>query len=59
MEAAWSRLPRLKQMAPEFYAGLETHKSWSGLLLKFIFDPQFTLYTRFDRSAAEPVIRPR
>jgi sphingolipid 4-desaturase/C4-monooxygenase len=46
----WSSLPLLKQMAPEFYAGLKTHKSWVGLLIKFIFDPQFTLYTRVDRS---------
>jgi sphingolipid delta-4 desaturase len=50
-DVPWSRLPRLKQMAPEFYAGLKTHKSWGGLLLKFILDPQFTLYTRVDRSA--------
>jgi sphingolipid delta-4 desaturase len=58
-DVPWSRLPRLKQMAPEFYAGLKTHKSWSGLLLKFIFDRQFTLYTRVDRSNGAPVIRPR
>lgn len=51
-DVPWSRLPRLKQMAPEFYAGLKTHKSWCGLLLKFIFDPRFTLYTRVDRSTA-------
>ena len=50
-DVPWSRLPQLKQMAPEFYAGLKTHKSWGGLLLKFILDPQFTLYTRVDRSA--------
>ncbi|WP_051953230.1 fatty acid desaturase [Methylocapsa aurea] len=51
-DAPWSRLPRLKQMAPEFYADLKTHKSWVGLWLKFIFDPRWTLYTRVDRSAA-------
>jgi sphingolipid delta-4 desaturase len=50
-DVPWSRLPQLKQMAPEFYANLKTHKSWGGLLLKFIFDPQFTLYTRVDRSS--------
>jgi sphingolipid delta-4 desaturase len=59
-DVPWSRLPRLKEMAPEFYAGLKTHKSLSWLLLKFILDPHFTLYTRVDRSAAaRPVIRPR
>ncbi|MBO0734719.1 MAG: fatty acid desaturase [Methylocapsa sp.] len=55
----WTRLPRLKQMAPEFYDHLKTHKSWSGLLLKFIFDPQFTLYTRVDRSIARKATMPR
>jgi sphingolipid delta-4 desaturase len=39
-------------MAPSFYDGLETHKSWSGLLVKFIFDDSFTLFTRVDRSPA-------
>ncbi len=48
----WTRLPELKKMAPEFYDHLKTHKSWSGLLVQFIFDPRFTLYTRVDRSAA-------
>jgi sphingolipid 4-desaturase/C4-monooxygenase len=59
-DVPWSRLPRLKEMAPEFYANLKTHKSLSGLLLKFICDPQLTLYTRVDRSAAaRSIIRPR
>lgn len=51
-DVPWSRLPQLKQMAPEFYVDLKTHKSWFRLLFKFIFDPRFTLYTRVDRSAA-------
>jgi sphingolipid delta-4 desaturase len=46
----WRRLPEVKAMAPEFYDGLKTHKSWSGLLFKFIFDPRYTLYSRVDRS---------
>jgi sphingolipid 4-desaturase/C4-monooxygenase len=54
----WSRLPRLKQMAPEFYSGLKAHKSWAGLLVKFIFDPKFTLYTRVDRSITRKLITP-
>ncbi len=51
-EIPWTRLPELKRMAPEFYDHLQTHKSWFGLLIKFIFDPRYTLYTRVDRSAA-------
>jgi len=50
-DVPWSALPRLKQMAPEFYDGLKTHSSWIGLFFKFIFDPRYTLYTRVDRSA--------
>jgi sphingolipid delta-4 desaturase len=48
----WTLLPRLKAMAPTFYDGLKTHESWSGLLLRFVFDDRFTLFTRVDRSAA-------
>jgi sphingolipid delta-4 desaturase len=55
----WSNLPRLKEMAPEFYAGLKTHKSWPGLLFEFIFDPRFTLYTRVDRSITRKLLSPR
>lgn len=51
-DVPWSLLPRLKAMAPSFYDGLATHKSWSGLLVRFILDDSFTLFTRVDRSPA-------
>ncbi len=51
-DVPWTRLPQLKEMAPEFYADLKTHESWPGLQIQFIFDPRFTLYSRVDRSAA-------
>ncbi|WP_395665374.1 fatty acid desaturase [Methylocella sp.] len=51
-DVPWRRLPALKRMAPEFYDHLKYHRSWTALLLKFIFDPSYTLYTRVDRSAA-------
>jgi sphingolipid 4-desaturase/C4-monooxygenase len=41
----WSRLPKLKAMAPEFYNDLHSHRSWTILLMKFLFDPKVT----FDR----------
>ena len=28
-DVPWSRLPQLKRMAPEYYDGLKTHKSWA------------------------------
>lgn len=42
----WNRLPKLKKLAPELYDNLYYHKSWSKLLLKFIFDPNLSLYSR-------------
>jgi len=51
-DVPWSLLPALKAMAPSFYDGLKTHASWSGLLVRFILDDSFTLFTRVDRSPA-------
>jgi sphingolipid delta-4 desaturase len=42
----WSRLPQLKAMAPEFYEPLYAHRSWTRLLLRFVFDRNCTLYDR-------------
>ena len=44
MTIPWSRLPRVRQIAPEFYDGLHAYYSWTALLLRFIFDPDFTLF---------------
>ena len=35
----WSRLPRIKAIAPEFYEPLASHDSWYGVLWKFVMDP--------------------
>lgn len=51
-EMPWTKLPELKRLAPEFYAYLATHKSWTGLFFTFIFDKRYTLYSRVDRSKA-------
>lgn len=42
----WNRLPKLKKMAPEFYDNLEYHPSWSKLLWTFIFNKDYSLYSR-------------
>lgn len=47
----WSRLPKLKKLAPEFYEDLYYHKSWTGLFLRFIFDKRITLDNRPSREA--------
>ena len=49
---AWNRLPRIRAMAPEFYENLAAHMSWTKLLLKFLFDPKISLYSRMTRTNA-------
>jgi sphingolipid delta-4 desaturase len=58
----WNRLPRIKAMAPEYYDTLASHRSWTRLWLRFLFDPSVGLYSRMvrsnrgeQRSAAAPV----
>ena len=46
----WNNLPRLRAMAPEFYAPLKFHPSWSRLLVQFIFDKRYTLFSRIERA---------
>jgi len=45
----WRMLPKVKAMAPEFYEPLYAHRSWSRLLLRFLFDPSVDLYARITR----------
>lgn len=44
-----SRLPKLKKMAPEYYDNLESYKSWTGVILKFLFTKDINLYSRTKR----------
>ena len=45
----WSKLPRLKKIAPEFYQSLYTHKSWVGFMVRFVFSKKITLFSRIIR----------
>ena len=45
-----SRLPRLRNLAPDFYGNLHVHKSWVGVLVKFISDPNMNLSKRIKRT---------
>ncbi len=47
---AWNNLPKLRALAPEFYDSLRSHSSWSRLLMQFLFDPRYTLFSRVERS---------
>ncbi len=52
MTIPWSRLPKLKAMAPEFYDTLYSHRSWSALFFRFLFDKNLTLFSRVVREDA-------
>ena len=45
----WNRLPEIKRTAPEAYDNLASHKSWTRLLFRFLFDRDLTLFSRMVR----------
>ena len=45
------RLPEVKRIAPEFYDNLPQHKSWTMLLVNYIFDPAYGPFSRVIRDA--------
>ncbi len=45
----WNNLPKLKALAPEFYDNLKSHKSYTMLLLRFLFSQEVGLYSRIVR----------
>ena len=42
----WNRLRALHEAAPEAYDSLGSHRSYTRLLLRFIFDPTVSLFSR-------------
>jgi sphingolipid 4-desaturase/C4-monooxygenase len=49
----WSRLPQVRRIAPEFYAGLHAYTSWTALLARFLRDPNITLFNAIIRPTRE------
>ena len=45
----WNKLPRIKSTAPVFYDSLASHKSWTKLWLRFLFDRELSLWSRVIR----------
>lgn len=45
----WTRLPKLREIASEFYEPLPTHTSWTYVIYQFIFDPEVSLWCRVKR----------
>jgi sphingolipid delta-4 desaturase len=45
----WNKLPLIKRTAPGFYDSLSSHKSWTKLFFRFLFDREISLYCRIVR----------
>lgn len=45
----WNRLPLIKKTAPGFYDSLHSHKSWTLLFFRFLFDKEISLFSRVVR----------
>jgi sphingolipid delta-4 desaturase len=59
----WCRLPQVRRIAPEFYEGLHAYTSWTALLVRFVRDPDITLFNCIVRPTREGAtserLRPR
>jgi sphingolipid delta-4 desaturase len=45
----WNKLPKLKKGAPSYYDSLKSHRSWTRLFFRFLFDKNVTLHSRILR----------
>ncbi|CAL1708763.1 unnamed protein product [Somion occarium] len=50
---AWTRLPALRELAPEFYDTLPSHPSWPMVIINFIRDPEVGIFARVKRLSKE------
>jgi sphingolipid delta-4 desaturase len=46
---AWSKLPKVRELAPEYYDNLPCYTSWVGVIWRFITDPTIGPYSRVKR----------
>ena len=47
----WNHLPQVRKLADEHYRGLKSYRSWTAVLLNFIFDPALSGYSRITHPA--------
>jgi sphingolipid delta-4 desaturase len=45
----WNKLPEIKKTAPGFYDNLASHRSWTKLFFRFLFDREISLFSRVVR----------
>jgi len=48
---AWSNLPKVRELAPEYYDNLPQCNSWFGTLIRYIFDDSISPYSRVKRGS--------
>lgn len=46
----WQHLPDIRREAPEFYDTLQSHRSWTALMVRFVFDRRLSLFSRMTRA---------
>ncbi len=46
----WNNLPKLTRLAPEEYRTLKSYRSWTAVLLNFLFNPAMSGYSRIVRA---------
>ena len=54
----WNRLPAVRSLAARQYDSLVAHRSWTRLLLRFLFDRQLLLFSRMTRTYPGLVAHP-
>lgn len=47
---AWNRLPKIKKIAGSYYNTLGYHTSYTGLLFRFLFDKNLSVFSRVARA---------
>src|SRR6202043_878588 len=45
----WNKLPKINERASDYYDSLVSHRSWTKLFFRFIFDRELSLYSRITR----------
>lgn len=45
----WTRLPKLRALAPEVYNAIPSHPSWPMVIINFIFDDDVGMFSRVKR----------
>ncbi|KAF8632890.1 hypothetical protein AX17_004736 [Amanita inopinata Kibby_2008] len=49
----WTRLPKLRALAPEFYDSMPSHPSWPMVIVNFIRDKEVGIFARAKRLSKE------